>query len=98
MLGMNNLLTTALLLEEKASKLARDNPRRAELLALAKAARRIGIELAAYDYEFERDTGSHQKRVDRRQRMTPPQPGIGTNKLLGVRAKLSFANLSKHKN
>jgi len=36
--------------------------------------------------------------VDRRQRMTPPQPGIGTNKLLGVRAKLSFANLSKHKN
>jgi hypothetical protein len=30
--------------------------------------------------------------------MTPPQPGIGTNKPLGAGAKLSFINLSKHKN
>ena len=60
---MNDLLKLALLLEEKAMPLSRENPRRAYLLALAKAARQMGIEPLSPDYEIEREIGSHAKRA-----------------------------------
>jgi hypothetical protein len=44
---MADYLKTALLLEEKAAKLPRDNPQRTHLLGLAKATRQVAFEQAA---------------------------------------------------
>lgn len=60
---MADFLKTALLLEEKASKLPRDSYRRAEVLAFAQAARRLGLELRSVDFELERNRPSAKKRA-----------------------------------
>lgn len=59
---MPDYLRTALLLEEKASRLPRGSEQRAYLLAVATAARRLGLELLFPYLEFDMGRGSHQKR------------------------------------
>ena len=54
---------TALLLEEKASKLSRRDPRWAELLQLAKAFRLLHLERAKPEYRIKRFSGSFAKRA-----------------------------------
>ena len=60
---MPDFLRTALLIEEKASKLPRDSEQRAYLLAVATAARRLGLELASPFFYFEFHQSSHKKRA-----------------------------------
>ena len=59
---MNRYLSLALRLEEKAAKLTRQHPRRAGLLALATAARLLGIELLA-DWKTPQSSGLYAKRA-----------------------------------
>jgi hypothetical protein len=54
---------TALLLEEKAAWLPRDDPRRAHLLQSAQVFRLLGWELMTPDYEFQESIGSFRKRA-----------------------------------
>lgn len=60
---MNGYLKLALRLEEKAMPLKREHPRRANLLALAQAARMIGLEQVTPDFQFQQETGSFAKRA-----------------------------------
>lgn len=72
--SMTDFLRTALLLEEKAAKLPRDSEQRAYLLAMATAARRLGLELASPFFRYEYGKGSHQKRAHTWSRMALKMP------------------------